>query len=330
MADMRCIEISSFDNGGVLSPARRPIPEPQEGEVLIRVAAAGINRPDVVQRQGRYPAPPGVSDLPGLEVAGEVVATGPGAGRWQTGDRVCALLAGGGYAEYATAHEDACLPAPETMSLTEAAGLPETCFTVWDNVFTRGGLKTGERFLVHGGTSGIGTTAIQLAKAFGAEVFTTAGSDGKCRECLALGADHAINYKTADFAAEIKTLTEGKGVNLILDIVGGDYIQKNIKSMAFGGRMVSIAFLNGSKTRIDMMPVMLKQLTLTGSTMRIRPVQQKAVIARDLVEKVWPLIAAGKLKVVTAAEFPLDQASEGHKLMESSRHIGKIILTCQT
>ncbi len=326
MKTMRCIEISSFENGGELTLAERPIPEPQADEVLIKVAAAGVNRADLVQRIGMYPPPPGASDLLGLEVSGEVVQAGEQVTRWRVGDQVCALLAGGGYAEYTNAHQGVCLPIPAGTSLTEAGGVPETCFTVWDNVFMRGGLKQGENFLVHGGTSGIGTTAIQMAKAFGATVYTTAGSDAKCQQCLALGADRALNYRETDFAQEIKTLTDGRGADVILDMVGGDYVEKNISAAAPRGRIVSIAFLQGSKVTVDLIPVMLKQLVLTGSTIRSRPVEQKAAIAEQLREHVWPLFGSGQLKVVTAAEFPLDEADAAHQLMASSQHIGKIIL----
>lgn len=323
---MRCIEISHHDNGGLLSPATRPQPEPGPDEVLINVAAAGVNRPDVVQRRGLYPPPAGASDLPGLEVSGEIVAIGEQVDAWRPGDKVCALLSGGGYAEYATAHQDLCLPIPNGLSPEEAAGLPETYFTVWDNVFLRGNLQAGETLLVHGGGSGIGTTAIQLAKAYGASVYATAGSDEKCQRCLELGADHAINYRQEDFLEVVKTLTDKRGVNVILDMVGGDYIDKNIKAAAFGGRIVSIAFLRGSKTSVDFMPMMLKQLVLTGSTMRARPVAQKAVLAKQLLSRIWPLFAEKKLRVITAAEFPLEQAMEAHQLMESNTTFGKIIL----
>ncbi|MBC6428160.1 MAG: NAD(P)H-quinone oxidoreductase [Cellvibrionales bacterium] len=324
---MRCIEIASFTNGGTLSMVERPIPKARDQEVLIRVAAAGVNRPDIVQRQGLYPAPKGASDLPGLEVAGEVIDIGEQVGKWQVGDQVCALLPGGGYAEYATAHQDTCLPVPPSLSLLEAATLPETYFTVWDNLFRRAGLQAGETVLIHGGSSGIGTTAIQLAKTFGAKVFITAGSPEKCDRCRQLGADLAINYRTENFSETVKRETDGMGANVILDMVGGDYIQKNIKAAAFGGRIVSIAFLHGSKVNVDLMPVMLKQLILTGSTMRTRPIEDKAAIAQDLVTQVWPLFSRQVIKPVMAKTFPLENATDAHRLMESSQHVGKIVLT---
>jgi putative PIG3 family NAD(P)H quinone oxidoreductase len=291
--------------------AEGPVPTPGPDEVLIKVAAAGVNRPDLVQRAVKYPPPPGASPIMGLEVAGTL----------ETGERVCALLAGGGYAEYAVAPRVQCLPIPEGLSFVEAAALPETYFTVWSNVFQRGGLKAGEKFLVHGGTSGIGTTAIQLAKAFGAVVYTTAGSDEKVAACRALGADVAINYREQDF------VEVAKGVNLILDMVGGDYTARNLKALAVDGRLVQIAFLRGSKLEIDLMPVMLKRLTLTGSTLRSRPVAEKGAIARELEQHVWPLLAAGRVKPVIYREFALAEVDLAHRLMESSAHIGKIVLT---
>jgi putative PIG3 family NAD(P)H quinone oxidoreductase len=307
--------------------AEGPVPTPGPGEVLIRVAAAGVNRPDVAQREGKYPPPPGASPILGLEVAGTIAAVGRDAGPWHEGDAVCALLAGGGYAEYAVAPAAQCLPVPKGLSLVEAAGLPETYFTVWTNVFQRGRLQAGESFLVHGGTSGIGTTAIQLASAFGARVFATAGSDEKCEACVRLGAKAAINYRTQDFVEEAKRLTEGRGVNLILDMVGGPYLQRNMKALAVEGRLVQIAFLQGSKVEVDLMPMMLKRLTLTGSTLRSRSVEEKGAIGRELQEKVWPLLEAGRMKPVIYQTFPLEQAAEAHHLMESSAHIGKIVLT---
>lgn len=311
----------------VLVPQRRPVPQPGAGEVLIKVAAAGVNRPDVLQRQGGYAPPPGASDIPGLELCGTVVALGDDVSRHAIGDRVCALVAGGGYAEYAVAHESNVLPVPAGLSEIEAAGVPETFFTVWTNVFQRGRLTGGESFLVHGGSSGIGTTAIQLAKAFGATVIATAGSPEKCQACLKLGADHAIDYKEEDFVAAAKAATGGRGVDLILDMVGGGYIDRNYEAAADQGRIVQIAFLRGAKAEVNFSRLMLKRLTHTGSTLRPRTVAEKAAIAAELEEKVWPLLEAGRCKPVIHATFPLAEAAEGHRLMESSAHVGKIILT---
>ena len=312
----------------VLGLATGPVPQPKADEVLIRVAAAGVNRPDVLQRQGSYPPPPGASPLLGLEVAGHVVAVGPDAGPWQIGDQVCALTNGGGYAEYCVAAGTQCLPWPKGYDAIQAAALPETFFTVWANLFHMGRLTAGETALIHGGTSGIGVTAIMLAHEFGARVFATAGSAEKCAACLRLGADAAINYRTQDFGAEVKTLTGGKGVNVILDMVGAPYMARNIRSLGSDGRLVIIAFLGGSKvTEIDFMPIMLRRLTITGSTMRPRTADQKAAIAAELREKVWPVLDAGRCAPVIHATFPLAQASEAHRLMESSAHIGKIMLT---
>ncbi len=323
---MIAVEITADGGPEVLKPATRPLPQPAKGEVLIQVAAAGVNRPDVVQRQGHYPAPKGASDIPGLEVAGTVVALGDDAGGWTIGDVVTALVTGGGYGEYCAAPAPQCLPVPKGLAMVEAASLPETFFTVWSNVFDRAGLQSGERFLIHGGTSGIGTTAIQLAKAFGAEVFATAGSDEKCAACRKLGADHAINYRTQDFVEVIKHETGGLGVDVILDMVGGDYIARNLRAVAVDGRIVNIAYLKGSKVEINLLPVMLKRLTLTGSTLRARDVAFKAAIAEHLLQKVWPLIEAGEIKPVIHATFPLAEAADAHRLMESSAHIGKIVL----
>ena len=309
----------------VLVPQRRPVPQPGAGEVLIKVAAAGVNRPDVLQRQGGYAPPPGASDIPGLELC--VVALGEAASGFSVGDRVCALVAGGAYAEYAVAHESNVLPVPAGLSEIEAAGVPETFFTVWTNVFQRGRLKSGESFLVHGGSSGIGTTAIQLAKAFGATVIATAGSPDKCQACLKLGADHAIDYKAEDFVAAAKAATSGRGVDLILDMVGGDYIDRNYEAAADQGRIVQIAFLRGAKAEVNFSRLMLKRLTHTGSTLRPRTVAEKAAIAAQLKDKVWPLLEAGRCKPVIHATYPLAQAAEAHRLMESSAHVGKIILT---
>ena len=321
---MNCIEISEAGGPEVLLPTVRTMPEPGNEEVLIRVKAAGINRPDVVQRKGGYPAPPGAPDLPGLEVAGEIVALGDDTSQWNIGDQVCALLNGGGYAEYAVANQSLCLPIPDSLSACEAAALPETFFTVWHNVFERAGLQKDETFLVHGGASGIGTTAIQLAATMGARVFTTVGNDAKVRICEQLGAEKAFNYHQNDFVEGIKSLS--KGANVILDMVGGDYIQKNIRAAAFQARIVSIAFLRGSKVEIDLMPVMLKQLVLTGSTLRSQPVTDKARIAKGLRKQVWPLLSKGSIKPIIHTTLPLVDAAKGHELMESNAHIGKIIL----
>jgi len=325
-ATMIVIEITEAGKPEVLKPGERPVPKPGEGEVLIKVAAAGVNRPDVLQRQGDYPPPLGASDIPGLEVAGEVVRCGPGISSLSVGDDVMALVTGGGYAEYCVAPALQCLPIPGNLSMAEAAAIPETFFTVWNNVFDRCGLQEGESFLVHGGSSGIGTTAIQLAHAFGARVLATAGSAEKCRVCEELGAERAINYREEDFVAVVKDVTDG-GVNVILDMVGGDYIQRNIKAAAPDGRICNIAFLNGSSAEINLMPVMLKRLTVTGSTLRAMPVVFKAAIAENLRTKVWPLIEVGDVKPVIHATFPLAEAAEAHRLMESNQHIGKIVLT---
>jgi len=324
-ATMTVIEITEPGGPNVLKPGTRDVPSPADGEVLVKVQAAGVNRPDVLQRLGAYPPPPGASDIPGLEIAGEVVALGNGVDNLNVGDQVCSLVTGGGYAEYCVAPAPQCMPIPKGLSITEAGAVPETFFTVWNNVFDRSGLKEGESFLVHGGTSGIGTTAIQLAKAFGAKVFATAGSDDKCQACLDLGADRAINYKTEDFVKIAKEETEG-GLDVILDMVGGDYIQKNIKALRPEGRLCYIAFLGGSKAEVDFMPVMLKRLTITGSTLRASSVAFKEAIARNLQEKVWPMIETGKVKPVMHAEFSLEEAMQAHALMESSQHIGKIVL----
>ncbi|VUX47613.1 NAD(P)H-quinone oxidoreductase [Candidatus Defluviicoccus seviourii] len=321
------IRTERFGPPEVLLPAEMDVPAPGKGEVLIKVAAAGVNRPDVIQRTGHYPPPPGASDVLGLEVAGIVVGTGEGVTEPALGEQVCALVISGGYAEYCVAPAALCLPVPAPLSLIEAAGLPETCFTVWTNVFERGRLQAGESFLVHGGTSGIGTTAIPLAKAFGARCFATAGSAEKCQVCRDLGAEIAINHRSEDFVAVVKAATGRRGVDVILDMVGGDYIQRNISALAPDGRLVQIAFLKGSKAELDLMPVMLKRLTVTGSTLRARPVAEKASIAAALKAKVWPLLEAGQLKPVIHTTLPLAQAAEAHRLMESNRHIGKIILT---
>lgn len=327
---MKAIEISRPGAPEVLQLCERPLPEVNEGEVLIKVHAAGINRPDVLQRMGRYPVPPGASDLPGLEVAGEIVAGELAGSGFKQGDMVCALVQGGGYAEYCTAPLAQCLPLPRGLSAQEAASLPETYFTVWSNVFDRAHLSPGETLLVQGGTSGIGVTAIQLANAFGHRVFATAGSDDKCRACEALGAEKGINYRSEDFVAVVKEATAGKGVDVILDMVGGDYIPREIDALADDGRIVMIAFLGGSKGTVDLGQVLRRRLTLTGSTLRPRPVGFKAQIAASLREKVWPLIEAGKIRPVIHRSFPLEQAAQAHALMESSTHIGKIILTVKS
>src|SRR3954463_15678983 len=324
---MRVVEVSKPGGPEALVAAERPVPAPKASEVLIKVAAAGVNRPDVLQRMGLYPVPPDASDLPGLEVAGEIAAVGSSVKTYKVGDKVCALVPGGGYAEYCIAPEATALPVPKGLSLTEAASLPETFFTVWGNVYDRAKLAPGESLLVQGGSSGIGVSAIQMAKATGNRVFATAGSDEKCAACVRLGADKAINYKTQDFAAEIKAATGGQGVNVILDMVGGDYVPKELKSLADDGRLVFIAFLRGHKTELDINEVMRRRLTVSGSTLRPRPVEFKGSVARNLRDKIWPLIEAGKIKPVVYRTFPLGEAAEAHRLMESSQHIGKIVLT---
>jgi putative PIG3 family NAD(P)H quinone oxidoreductase len=324
---MQAVEISTPGGPDVLVPAERPVPRPGHGEILIKVAAAGVNRPDVFQRQGAYPPPPGASDLPGLEVAGTVAALGPGVTEAAVGDPVCALAPGGGYAEYCAVPAGHALPVPDGMSMTEAGALPETCFTVWTNVFERGALQAGEAFLVHGGASGIGTTAIQLAAAFGARVFATAGSVEKCALCEELGAERAINYREQDFVEELRAATAGRGVDLILDMVAGDYIPRDLKLLAEDGRLVIIAFLGGSKAQVDFTPVMVKRLTVTGSTLRPRTVEKKTQIAKALRDKVWPLIAAGRVEPIINATYPLARAAEAHALMESGSNSGKIVLT---
>ena len=324
---MRFIDLAAPGGPEALRIAEGPVPMPGAGEVLIRVAAAGVNRPDVLQRKGLYPPPPGASPVLGLEVSGTVAALGEGAAPWREGAEICALVPGGGYAEYCTAPASNCLPVPRGLSAVDAAGLPETFFTVWTNVFERGRLKPGESFLVHGGTSGIGTTAIQLARAFGARVFATAGSPEKCAVCRELGAERAINYQREDFQAVIKEATGGRGVDVILDMVGGPYIEKNLRALAVEGRLVQIAFLQGSKASLDLVHLMVRRQTITGSTLRPRSVEDKAAIARALHEKVWPLLEGGRVRPVIDRTFPLGDAAEAHRLMESSRHIGKILLT---
>jgi NADPH2:quinone reductase len=322
---MKAIEIRVPGGPDVLQIGELPVPKPSKGQVLVKVHAAGVNRPDILQRQGGYPPPPGAPATPGLEIAGEVVALGEGTVRYRVGDKVCALVPGGGYAEYCVVAEDNALPVPLGFSMVEAAAIPETYFTVWTNVFDRARLQSGETILIHGGSSGIGTTAIQLAKAFGATVVVTAGSDEKCAECVSLGADVAINYRSHDFVEDLKVRSIAPDV--ILDMVGGDYVGRNLRCIAMNGRIVNIAFQKGSKVEVDLLPVMLKRLTLTGSTLRPRTVAEKADIAKSLEAKVWPLFSAGKCKPVIFKTFPLAEASEAHRLMESSQHVGKIILT---
>lgn len=320
---MRAIEITKPGGPEVLKPCTRPVPVPGSGQILIAVDHAGVNRPDALQRAGNYAPPRGASDLPGLEAAGVIAAVGPDVTRWKVGETVCALLPGGGYAEYALTHQDHALPVPEGLSMAEAAALCETFFTVWTNVFLRGGLQAGERFLVHGGSSGIGTTAIQLAQAMGARVFTTAGSAEKCAACAGLGAERAINYREADFVEVM--LAEG-GANLILDMVGGSYLPRNVKALADDGRLVQIAFLEGPKVELNFAQVMMRRLTITGSTLRPQSDAAKADIAAGLLAQVWPLLSAGRIKPVMDRVFPLDDAAGAHARMESSAHIGKIVL----
>ncbi len=324
---MTCIAIREPGGPDVLVASEQPLPSPGEGEILVKVIAAGVNRPDVMQRQGHYPPPKGATEIPGLEIAGEVVELGRGTKRWKHGDKVMALVVGGGYAEYCLAFETHALPVPANLSMVEAAAIPETFFTVWHNVFERGKLATGETLLVHGGSSGIGTTAIQLAKALGARVITTAGTPEKCEACRKLGADLAIDYKTEDFVALTKQATQGRGADLILDMVGGDYVGRNYEAAAVEGRIVQIAFLASSRVTLDLMRLMLKRLTHTGSTLRARAVADKAAIARAVENNVLPLIASGRVKPLIDSSFPLVQASAAHARMESGQHIGKIVLT---
>jgi putative PIG3 family NAD(P)H quinone oxidoreductase len=325
-ARMTAIGIKTPGGPEALVAEERPVPVPGPTEVLVRVRAAGVNRPDVMQRKGQYPPPPGAPDIPGLEVAGDVVAVGGNVTRWKTGDKICALVSGGGYAEYCVTDEATALPVPKGFSYVEAAALPETFMTVWHNVFERGALKSGETFLVHGGSSGIGTTAIILAKAFGATVIATAGSPEKCEACRKLGADVAIDYNKEDFVAVTKEATDKNGANLILDMIGGDYVDRNFEAAAVDGRIVQIATQKGTKVTADLRRLMLKRLTLTGSTLRARPVADKAAIARALEAKVWPLLESGKIRPVIDSTYPLAKASEAHARMETSLHIGKIML----
>ena len=323
---MIAIEITKPGPPDVLKPAERPDPKPGAGDVLIKVAAAGVNRPDVMQRRGRYPPPPGASDIPGLEVSGTIAALGDGVTDWKVGDTVCALVAGGGYATLCVAPAPQCLPVPGSVDLTAAAAMPETFFTVWTNVFDRGRLKSGETVLIHGGSSGIGTTAIQLAVARGAKVFTTAGSDEKCRACEQLGAARAINYRGDDFVEQIQGLTGGRGVDLILDMVGGEYVARNLSALAVEGRLVQIGLMGGDSAPIDFRRILSKRLTVTGSTLRPRSVAEKGQIATALRQEVWPLVEQGRVKPIVYRTFPLKEAAAAHRLMESSEHIGKIVL----
>jgi len=323
---MTAIGIKTPGGPEVLVPETRPVPMPGKGEILVKVAAAGVNRPDILQRKGGYPPPKGASDIPGLEISGEIAAVGEGVTRFKIADRVCALVPGGGYADYCTVHETNALPIPDGLTLEEAAGIPETFFTVWTNVFDRGALKPHETLLVHGGTSGIGTTAIMLAKAFGSRVIITAGSDEKCQATIKIGADKAINYRTQDFVEEVLAFTDGVGANVILDMVGGAYIARNYGATARDGRIVQIAFQGGSKVEVDFVPLMMKRLSHTGSTLRPRSVEEKALIAQALEAKVWPLLAQGQCKPIIHATFPLHEAVKAHQMMESGVHTGKIIL----
>ena len=325
--EMPAIEIAAPGGPEQLKLVTRPVPVPGEGEVLVRVAAAGVNRPDVMQRQGRYPPPPGASDIPGLEIAGEIVALGPNVSGLAIGQKILALLSGGGYAAYAVAAAPLCLPVPDGVGMVEAAAIPETFFTVWTNLFDRGRCQAADTVLIHGGTSGIGTTAIQLAAAMGAKVYATAGSDDKARACERLGAVRGINYRTEDFVEVMRAETQGRGVDVTLDMVAGSYVARNLDIAAMEGRVVTISLLGGPRAEINMGMILTKRLTLTGSTLRARTVTQKALVADAVRRHVWPLLAAGRVKPIIYATFPLAEASESHRLMESSNHIGKIVLT---
>jgi NADPH:quinone reductase len=325
--EMAVVEIAAPGGPEQLKSSVRPLPEPGEGEVLVQVAAAGVNRPDVMQRQGRYPPPPGASDLPGMEIAGDIVALGPKVSGLRVGDKITSLLPGGGYAAYAVAAAPLCMPIPEGLSMVEAAAIPETFMTVWTNLFERGGCKKGDVVLIHGGTSGIGTTAIQLAAVSGAKVFATAGSEEKARACEKLGAVLGIDYRTQDFVEVIRAQTQGYGIDITLDMVAGGYVQRNLEIAAVEGRVVTISLLGGSRAEINMGMVLAKRLTLTGSTLRSRSVAQKAAVADAVRRDVWPLLAAGRVRPVIYATFPLAEAGEAHRLMETSKHIGKIVLT---
>jgi NADPH2:quinone reductase len=322
---MRAIEIGGPGGPDVLRLVERPVPEPRAGEVLVRVAAAGVNRPDVMQRMGLYPPPPGASDIPGLEISGEVVAVRE-AGSLRAGQHVCALVTGGGYAEYCAAPVEQCLRIPDAVTEYHAAAIPETFFTVWTNLFERGRLAAGERVLIHGGTSGIGTTAIQLARAFGATAFATAGSERKCAACRRLGAARAINYVAEDFVAAVRDDTAGEGVDVVLDIVGGDYLSRNLESLRLNGRLVQIGLIGGSKASVDLRTILHKRLTITGSTLRVRTVAEKGAIARALEERVWPLLDRGEVRPIVHAEFPLERAADAHRELEAGRVIGKLVL----
>jgi NADPH2:quinone reductase len=324
--EMRIIEISEHGGPDVLKMGSRSVPTAEEGEVLIKIEAAGVNRPDVAQRQGHYPVPPGAVDIPGLEVAGRIAALGKGVSDWVVGDPVCALVNGGGYAEYVATPSPHCLPLPKDLTMIEGAAIPETFFTVWTNVFDRANFKAGESLLVHGGSSGIGTAAIQLAANFGGRVYATAGSAEKCQACVSLGAEHAVNYKSEDFVSVLKDLTGNKGVDVILDMVAGPYVARDVELAAFEGRIVLISVLGGQSGDLNFLQLILKRLTITGSTLRAQPVENKSRIARSLKEQVWPLIEEGKIKPVIHKVFPLMDAAEAHRLMESSKHIGKIVL----
>lgn len=325
-AQMKAIEIRKDTETPYLVLGKTGLPQYGAEDVLVRVKAAGVNRPDLMQVVGMYPPPPGASEIPGLELAGEIVATGANVTDWKVGDQICALVTGGGYAEYAAVPAVQCLPIPNGLGMIEAAGLPETFFTVWHNVFDKAQLKAGETFLIHGGTSGIGTTAIQLVKAFGAKVIATAGSDEKCQACRDLGADIAINYKTQDFVEEVKTATDGKGADVILDMVAGDYVSRNFKAAAFEGRILIIAFLRGPKAETNFTPLLLKRLTLMGSTLRAQPVANKGAIASSLRKQVWPLLDAGKIAPVIYQTVPLAKAADAHAILKGGAHIGKVIL----
>ncbi|MGE3843266.1 MAG: NAD(P)H-quinone oxidoreductase [Vicinamibacterales bacterium] len=324
---MHAIQISRPGGPEVLELVRRPVPPVGDAEVLIKVEAAGINRPDLLQRQGKYPPPPGASDVPGLEVAGHVVDVGARVERWRTGDAVCALLAGGGYAEYCAVPQEQCLPVPRSLTMQQAGAIPETFFTVWTNLFERGRLAAGEIVLVHGGASGIGTTAIQLARAFGARVFVTAGTGAKCDACERLGAERAINYRTEDFVQVMTTVTDGRGVDVVLDMVGGDYTPRNIALLATEGRLVQIAFLRSARTEVDLSLVMRRRLTITGSTLRPRPPAEKGAIAGALERQVWPLLADGRITPTIEAVFPLAKAADAHRALEAGHHVGKFVLS---
>jgi NADPH2:quinone reductase len=328
---MTAIEIERPGGPEVLRPVSRPVPRPASGEVLVRVAAAGVNRPDLMQREGKYPPPPGAPDIPGLEIAGTIVARGPsvdGPGL-EVGRQICALVAGGGYAEYCAAPAPQCLPVPDGLTLIQAAAVPETYFTVWTNVFERGALKPGEWLLVHGGSSGIGTTAIQLGRAFGANVVVTAGTERKGDACIAMGARSSINYRVYDFVEAVDLMTDGRGVDVILDIVGGEYLERNLKALAVDGRLVQIGLMGGAKAQFNLVPLLQRRLTITGSTLRSRTVEEKGAIARALETHVWPLLSAGTVKPVIHATFPLARAADAHRALEEGEHIGKIVLTME-